>query len=130
MRICFQDTGAIILLDAATSPRAIVALRTVTDGDKRCADVDREGTAVLMELDFMTSGLVADLEIPLPECTVTTTDILNLRNAPAGDTILAVILNDVSFTPIARVTSWFNVDYYGTVGWISADYVTTTGNCL
>ena len=129
VRICFQDTGAIILLDAATSPRAIVALHTVTDGDKRCADVDREGTAVLMELDFMTSGLVTDLEIPLAECTVTTTDILNLRNEPAGDTVLAVILNDVSLTSIMHVTSWFQVNYYGIVGWISADYVTTTGAC-
>ncbi len=129
VRICFQDTGAIILLDAATSPRTIVALRTVTDGDKRCADVDREGTAVLMELDFMTSGLVTDLEIPLAECTVTTTDILNLRNEPAGDTVLAVILNDVSLTSIMHVTSWFQVNYYGIVGWISADYVTTTGAC-
>ena len=129
VRICFQDTGTIILLDATTSPRTIVALQTVTDGDKRCADVDREGLAILMDQAFMSSGSVADLEIPLSECTVTTTDILNLRNAPSGDTVLAVLLNDVSLASDMRVTSWFRVDYFGTVGWISADYVTTTGAC-
>ena len=127
--ICIQDTGSIILLDAATSPRAIVALQNTTQGDRQCAHVDREGTAVLMERAFMTSGHVQDLEIPLAECTVTTTDILNLRNTPDGDTILGRILNNVSFSAISRTTSWFEVDYYGTIGWISGDYVSTDGSC-
>ena len=127
--ICFQDTGVIILLDAATSPRAIVSLQTYADGDKRCAHVDREGTAILMPSAFMSTGEVSDLELSLSGCTVTTTDILNLRNAPAGDTVLAVILNDVSFNAQARTSSWFQVDYFGTVGWISGDYVTTAGTC-
>ncbi len=130
LQICFQDTGAIILLDAASSPRTIVPLTTIDDGDRRCADVDREGTAVLMELAFMTSGLVPETEIPLSSCTVTTTDILNLRDRPGGDTILAQILNGVSLNSDTRVTSWFKVDYYGIIGWISADYVTKTGVCL
>ncbi len=129
LRICFQDTGAIILLDAATSPRTIIPLTTVTEGDWRCADVDREGTAVLMDQDFLSSEAAADVETPLTDCTVTTTDILNVRNEPAGDTVVAVLLNDVSLSPSMRVPSWFKVNYYGIVGWISADYVTTTGAC-
>lgn len=129
LRICFQDTGAIILLDAATAPRAIIPLNTVTEGDWRCADVNREGTAVLMDLEFMFSGLVPEQEIPLTGCTVTTTEILNLRNKPGGDTVLAVLLNDVSLNSDARVTAWFKVDYYGLIGWLSADYVATAGAC-
>lgn len=129
LRICFQDTGAIILLDAATSPRTIVPLTIVVDGDRRCADVDREGTAILMPLDFMSAGLAPEVEIQLSGCTVTTTDILNLRNLPDGDTVLAVLLNDVSLSSSTRVPSWFKVDYYGIIGWISADYVTTAGAC-
>lgn len=129
LRICFQDTGTIILLDAATSPRTIIPLTTVTDEDWRCADVDREGTAVLMDENFLSSEAAADVETPLTDCTVTTTDILNVRNEPAGDTVLAVLLNDVSVTSSKRTASWFKIDYYGIVGWISADYVTTTDTC-
>ena len=127
--ICIQDTGSIILLDAATSPRTIVALLNTTQGDRRCAHVDREGTAVLMDQAFMTSGNVPDQDFPLAGCTVTTTDILNLRNEPDGDTILGRILNNVSFSAISRTTSWFKVDYFGTIGWISGDYVSTDGSC-
>ena len=129
LRICFQDTGAIVLLDAATSPRSIIPLTTAAEGDWRCADVDREGTAVLMNQDFLSSEAATNAEIPLTGCTVTTTDILNVRNEPAGDTVLAVLLNDVSLTSSTRTASWFKIDYYGIVGWVSADYVTTAGAC-
>ncbi len=133
--ICFQDTGNIFLLDAATSPRTILALVTTTNGDSRCAHVDREGTAVLMPPEFgegsAAPGAVVsqDIEVALTGCTVTTTEIVNQRNAPAGDTILYVILNDYTFTALARTSGWFQVDNFGTVGWISADYVTTQGTC-
>lgn len=129
LRICFQDTGTIILLDAATSPRAIIPLSTATDGDWRCADVDREGTAVLMNPDFLSTEAATNAEVPLADCTVTTTDILNVRNEPAGNTVLAVLLNDVSLSSSTRTASWFKINYYGIIGWISADYVTTTGVC-
>lgn len=129
LRICFQDTGVIILLDAATSPRTIIPLNTATEEDWRCADVDREGTAVLMNQDFLSTEAATNAEVPLSECTVTTTDILNVRNEPAGDTILAVLLNDVSLTSNTRTADWFKIDYYGIVGWVSADYVETSGDC-
>ena len=132
--ICFQDTGNIVLLDATTSPRTIVPLATTTIGNNRCAHIDREGTAVLMPPEYGNagaSGAVAaqDTEVALTGCTVTTTEIVNQRNAPAGDTILYVILNDYTFTALARTSGWFQVDNFGTVGWISADFVTTQGTC-
>lgn len=127
--ICFQDTGNIVLLDAAAIPRALMGLQNTTDGDRRCAHIDRLGTAVLMPSDFITPGHVENPDVTLTGCTVTTTEIVNQRNAPAGDTILHVILNDYTFTALARTSDWFQVDNFGTVGWISADYVTTQGNC-
>lgn len=130
--ICFQDSGNIFLLDATTSPRTVVALATTTIGESRCAHVDREGTAVLMPAGFVgdiNEAATQDIEVALTACTVTTTEIVNQRNAPAGDTILHVILNDYTFTALARTSGWFQVDNFGTVGWISADYVTTQGAC-
>ncbi|MCY4021408.1 MAG: hypothetical protein OXG39_18520 [Chloroflexi bacterium] len=129
LRICFQDTGTIILLDASTSPRTIIPLSTVTDEDWRCTDVDREGTAVLMNQDFLSTEAATNAEVPLTGCTVTTTDILNVRNEPAGDTILARLMNNVSLASATRTSGWFKIDYYGIAGWISADYVETSGDC-
>ena len=127
--VCFQDTGIIILLDATTAPRTIVTLTTTTVGDSRCAHVDREGTAVLMPSAFTGSEDGQDLEVTLSGCTVTTTAIVNQRNEPAGDTILHVILNDYTFQALARTSGWFKVDNFGTIGWISADWVTAEGTC-
>lgn len=129
LRICFQDTGTIVLLDAATSPRTIIPLNTESDGDWRCADVDREGTAVLMNQDFLSTEAATNAEIPLSDCTVTTTDILNVRDEPDGDTILARLMNNVSLASATRTSGWFKIDYYGIAGWISADYVETAGDC-
>lgn len=132
--VCFADTGLIILLDAATAPRTIVSLSNYADGNSLCAHVEDEGTAILMPSDFARSGHVQEVdvqevELQLTGCTVTTTAIVNQRNEPDGDTVLYVILNDYSFQASARTTSWFKIDNFGTVGWISADYVSTEGTC-
>ena len=59
---------------------------------------------------------------------VTTTNILNFRDAPGGE-ILGLVAYNVSLTAIERTDYWFHVDNLGTFGWISADYVTPAGGC-
>ena len=61
-------------------------------------------------------------------CRVTTTHALNFRDGPAGNRIGLVPAN-ATLTASARDSGWFNVDYGGVSGWISADYVTTAGVC-
>ncbi len=128
---CFQtSSGAIILLDAAHSPRIIVPLRTWTESDKKCASVDRAGTAVLMPLTFFTSGAIDEPIWDISGCTVTTTDILNLRqDYSTSSDILANVLNDVQLTADKRSTYFYRVNYYGIVGWLSADYLSLSGTC-
>ena len=128
---CFQDdSGAVVLLDAANSPRDIVPLRTWTDAGWRCAKVDRPGTVVLMPMSFFASGAIPEPTWSLSECTVTTTEILNLREQPNTDSAVAAnVLNDVKLTADQRVTYWFRVNYYGIVGWLSSDYLTISGDC-
>ena len=60
---------------------------------------------------------------------VTTTHILNFRDGPAGNSLDIAIPFNVTLTALDRTTDWFKVDYHGTQGWISADYVTTQGAC-
>ena len=128
---CFKhDSGAVILLDAAYSPRIIVPQRTRTVGTMRCATIDRPGTAVLMPLDFLTSGNIAEPVYTLSGCQATATDFLNLRAQPSTS---AAVLNAVPATttlnPDMRNTYWFRVTYSGQIGWLHGDYLTTVGSC-
>ena len=131
LTVCFQhDAGAIVLLDAANSPRNIVPLRTWPDGNKQCATVDRTGAAVYMPLAFFTSGAIVEPVWNLTDCTVTTTDILNLRQGPSGASAVAAnVLNDVSLAADQRATHFYRVNYYGIVGWLSKDYLALNGSC-
>ncbi len=65
---------------------------------------------------------------PALNCMVTTTDILNFRAAPAGSVIGHIPYN-ATLTALTQVDGWFKVDYHGQAGWISADYVTKSGDC-
>lgn len=131
LKVCFQrPSGAIVLLDAATSPREILPLQTWTEGDWQCATVGRAGTAVLMPLDFFTSGQIPEPIWDLNGCTVKTTDILNLRSEPNGaSAVVANVLNDVELTADKKAPRYYRVNYYDIIGWLSSRYLTTSGNC-
>ena len=129
--VCFEhDSGGIILLDAANAPRNIVPLRTRTEGNMKCATVDRTGAAVYMPLTFFTSGAITEPIWDLTDCTVTTTDILNLRQgANSTSSILANVLNDVQLTADQRSTYFYRVNYFDVIGWLSKDYLSYSGSC-
>ena len=65
---------------------------------------------------------------PLSGCSVTTTHGLNLRDGPARSRI-GSIPEGATLTAMARTPGWLNVEYDGTLGWISADYVVAEGDC-
>ena len=128
--VCFEGQGRVILLDAATSPRTFGALSSRTVDGQTCAWVDRTGTVVLVPQD---SSLLPPARVPaagwsLANCMVTATDLLNLRMGP-GDRVIGVVPSGSTLTALARTDDWFEVDYIGTDGWISADYVISVGNC-
>ncbi len=64
----------------------------------------------------------------LSTCTLTTTHELNFRDGPDGTRIGAVRKN-ATLTATARAAGWFQVEYRGSSGWISADYVVAQGVC-
>ena len=64
----------------------------------------------------------------LSDCAVKTTSGLNFRDAPSGERI-GVVPEYSTLSALARTPRWFQVDYQGELGWISADYVTTQGSC-
>ena len=131
VKACFQhNDGAIVLLDAANSPRNIVPLRTRHESNLICADVNRPGSVVLMPIDFFTSGVIAEPIWELSGCTVTTTDILNLRSEPSStSSIVANVLNDVQLTASQQATHYHRVNYYGIIGWLSSSYLSMSVSC-
>ena len=64
----------------------------------------------------------------LSECNVITTHGLNLRDEPNGKIVGAVPINE-TLASLARTQGWFNVEYRGKSGWISADYAVAEGDC-
>ena len=128
LEVCFPGRGSIILLDAATAPRSIVAKDVYYSTGMTCSWVDRPGTVIFMSSQSAAADLGTTEQQSLQGCMVATTEILNFRDGPAGN-IIGVVAYDATFTAIARTPDWFNVDYHGAMGWISADYVTVQGNC-
>jgi len=128
---CFvHDSGTVVLLDAAFSPRTIVTMRTWTSGDMKCANIDRPGTAVLMPVDFLVSGLVPEPVYDLSGCTVTTTDFLNLRaDSSTSGAILHTVPAGTRLSANMRSTYWFRVNYGGRTGWLHGDYLNRQGAC-
>lgn len=128
---CFgQNTGIIILLDAANSPRNIVPLRARLEYGMICADVDRAGTVVLMPDEFVNSGLAPAPVLDLSGCAVTTTAILNLRSeSNSGSSVVANVLNNVQLSADMKENNYYRVSYYEMDGWLSSDYLTKSGNC-
>ena len=130
---CFaHDSGSIVLLDAAFSPRAIVPLPTWTDGKMRCATVDRPGTAVLMPQGFMGAG---DSQPPaaaaaMSACTVTTTDALNLRAEPnTASAIRSIVSSNTALRSTERSGDWYRVSHNRVSGWLHGEFLTTSGDC-
>lgn len=67
---------------------------------------------------------------PLSGCMVHTERILNLRAAPdTGSDVRALVPYDVTLTATQREGAWYQVDYLGLSGWLSAAYLTPQGSC-
>ena len=64
----------------------------------------------------------------LSDCSVTTTHALNFRAGPGGSRI-GLVAEHATLTALERTAGWFQVEYKGRLGWISADYVVTEGEC-
>ncbi len=64
----------------------------------------------------------------LSSCRVTTTHALNFRAGPGGGRI-GLVPQGAELPVAGKAPGWFQVEYRGTSGWISADYVTMQGEC-
>lgn len=139
--ICLRGQGDVIFMNAQQAPRQPQALAGAIDGGYTCVTLPAAGTVVLVgdspaveagqpatPTDERPVSVVAG--VPLTGCRITTTHIINIRSAPSLDsTVLDRVPYRLTLTATERTEDWFRVIYLDFQGWISADYLTTTGTC-
>ncbi len=126
-------SGDPMLAEATGSPAYLeleAGSPAIKTADARfCPDSDQIGRAraIVGRCDI---GAVESIPFrqSLSDCSVTTTHGLNLRDDPNGKVVGTVLIEE-TLAPMARTDGWFNVEYQGAEGWISADYVVTAGDC-
>ena len=126
VQVCFRGSGPLFFLDAANMPRSPEPMPAYSLDGMTCGIVSRPGSVVLVPGPAPAPLPPAAQE--LSGCMVTTTDILNFRASPNGSVMSQLPFN-VTLTALSRTENWFEVDYHGESGWISADYVITEGAC-
>ena len=125
-----------IFLDAAYAPRRLLSLPAIQKPGMVCARIDRPGTVVLMPTTAQTENLSelaiqdiqSDTQLQI-QCPFLTTARLNHRLLPVDGRVLEVIPENTAVLAVAESDDWYQVDWSGRLGWISADYVRTESNC-
>ena len=126
-------SGDPMLAEATESPAYLdlqAGSPAIKAADARfCPDYDQIGRArtIIGRCDIGAIESVPVRQL-LSDCRVTTTHGLNLRDDPNGE-IVGTVMIEETLSPAARTPDWFNVEYQGAEGWISADYVVTVGDC-
>ena len=129
---CFSAHGAaMVFLDANHSPRTVKSIPAFDRQGYSCARIPRHGTVVL--LDALPAGLSQQSPTyanaqTLRDCQVRLLAPLNLRDGPQG-AVQRVLPARARLTALERSMNWILVDYHGERGWVSADFVATTGDC-
>jgi hypothetical protein len=87
------------------------------------------GASAVATEDVMISMPAAGA-VALSNCQVTTTRIVRLRTAAdPNSTIMTRLPYHSTWTATERTADWFRVIYLNTQGWVSAEFLTTTGSC-
>lgn len=154
-QVCFShQQGSFLFLDAATSPRTLSQLEAYLSMGMICTDIDRPGSVVLVpSTEPVTESSpveviqpeviqadVAQVNEPQAEvsvvegsalngCWIWTNYVLRLRSEPVDGAILTLVPYDVALSPIRYRDGWFQVEWFGSSGWISGNLVRTAGHC-
>ena len=131
VEVCFPQSGYGVFLDAATSPRTVTTINPYLRDGNTCVMLHRAGTVVLTQNPLVATQASAQATPghALENCMVTTTASVNFRDAPAGGLLGNGIAEGATLTALSRTSDWFEVDFMGVTGWISAAYVVASETC-
>lgn len=129
LEICFRNTGWLVFLDSAFSPRIPVEMESYQRDGMTCGAIDSAGTVALLasaaHLDAAPqpadSAPPPPSAIPLAQCQIKLQETLFLRAEPAGEIIGLVW--QYSEVPVFEISGdWYKVEFEGDTGYISRHY--------
>jgi len=136
VQVCFDGAGPVLFLEAATVPRTIHAIDSFVIGAKTCTSIWGAGSLVLQTQQASGGAWPAATAQPLavagptpsPQCLGSITDAVNVRDAPNGRRIGGIFPGE-TVTVLDRDGGWHRLNYLGLIGWVSAQYVSLSGEC-
>ena len=131
-QVCFRENGTLIFLDTHGGVPRLMELTSYRMSGMTCGWINQPGTVVLVSSQRPVASEASNFAasfVPLSDCQVTTSNGVNFRASPGGDSLNVVIPHGTRLTAQAKSAGWYNVHYQGAAGWISADYVQTSGSC-
>ena len=133
VQVCFAQSGRIVFLDAAYSPRQLVDLPEYSrDGRDTCTVIDRAGTVVLLQSASPPPPLPPAAPMPvhaLSDCQVQPWADLNFRESPPDGAVIGVTSSRDWLSASEKSAGYFKVSLWGRDGWISSQFVRTRGEC-
>ncbi len=130
VEVCFQHYGRMLFLDADTAPRTARWIAHAYANGWTCSHISGHGTLVLVAPPAEEADSPSRRAVALGDCQLATTDMLSLRAGPGvGYERLEVIPYQTRLSASASADQWYKVEYAGTSGWVSGEFVLTRGNC-
>lgn len=133
--VCLQGSGTFYFLDATAAPRVLQAVDATSQDGYTCAHIPHAGTIALVAGGAAPPAAVNvantnSVLASLSNCQVTTTHQVRLRTQPdTSGIIITTLPYQITLQATARQGNWFQVIYESGQGWVSADYLTSQGNC-
>ena len=81
-----------------------------------------------LSMDYAMMKDSMDSMVALEDCEVVSRYNLNFRDEPGGEKI-GLVPGATMKSAVARTPNWFKVEHDEVLGWITAHYVTTEGDC-
>jgi len=139
MTVCLRGSGTAIFLSAENSLRTpiLVPILPNSPAGYSCGSIPVSGTITLVRDSTSAAPIASTLDpssgsVPLTNCQVRTLNPLNLRSTPStvdGSNIVEVLPYQTVLTATERIPGWYGVLRNGALGWVTAEFVETIGDC-
>ncbi len=128
VRICLQSYGAFLYRDATGVPRVVTELPSIGQNGYTCADIPNAGTVILV-VGYPTITL-GNTDTGSGGCQIVTIALVNLRRDPdSRSAVIAQVPTGTTLGVISRQPDWYQVDYQGSLGWLTAVAARQIGAC-
>lgn len=136
LTVCLQGAGTVYFRPASDQTGTFVPAPAFAGGNGLCVTLSEPGLLVLVGTTTgapvvqQAAATSSATSTPLTDCEVTTEYILRLRAEPnTSSAILDRLPMSTVVDASETVDGWYKVVYGDQQGWVSGDYVSTSGSC-